>query len=141
MHPHDAGVDTGVPAPDVRDELLCRDDTAGLLHQHFGDLKLLAAECPRFASVLQLVGGAIQRRAAAHQQVGREVVLAAYHRPDAGKQLCSRERLGKIIVRSRVKTLHALRNLCPCRKEQSRRGNAFASKPLQHFNTVRPGAS
>ena len=103
-----ARLDIDVLAPHRVEQLLAREDAAGMLHEMAQQAELGRAEMDRLAGARHAMRHQVHHDVGVAQRlVGQRRPDAAQHGADARDQLGRRERLGDVVVGAGVEAAHA----------------------------------
>ncbi len=121
MHVDRARLDINVLAPHRVEQLLAREDTAGMLHEVAQQAKLGGAKMHRLAAADHTVGDQVHDDVGVGKRlVGQRGPDAAQHGADTRHQLGRRERLGDVVVGAGVEAAHAIALLTARRQHDDR---------------------
>jgi hypothetical protein len=128
-----------VKIPDRLDNRVASDDPVCPPHQELQEPKLGWAEMNFLAPSEHLVRRGVQDQIRYLKGSGTWNRPSSCDRAKAGQKYLKGERLGQIVVRARIKTLHYIRRSITRRKHQDRRLILVSAEPASHLETIYPG--
>jgi hypothetical protein len=129
VHIDGASLDVDIRTPDRIEQLLAREDAAGVLHEVFEQAEFRRPEMDLFTRALHPVCGAVDRDVADHDLVFSQArTNTAQDGAQAGEELVHRERLGQVIVGALIEATDAIALVAAGRQHDDRRVARLAAR-------------